>query len=37
MIETPKDIRHRDAYRRAHAARGKALADLWHTLFPRRR
>ena len=36
MLEAPADTRHRDAIRRAHDARGAALAALWQALFPRR-
>lgn len=36
MFETAPDARIRDAYRAAHAERGKALSDMVKRIFQRR-
>ncbi len=37
MFETTPDIRHRDAIRRAHSERAAVVAQIWDSLFARRR
>ena len=36
MFESAIDTRHRDAFRRAHLARGAMIAEFWNGLFARR-
>lgn len=37
MFESAIDLRHRDAIRAAHDARGALVSGLWQMVFARRR